>query len=400
MISISSIKNKRISFIDIFFPLFIILAQYSVNGFSNYGYLILISYVLIRLFFYKNFFYFHKYLLMLTIYISIISALNMYRLNLFSITMINRITMSFIINIIIACVIPLINIDNLYKSFLFIGSIAMAIMFYQSIRLFLLDIPATPITILPIASKNAHYWDYFRGTRPSSLFTEPQAYASYMLPLLILSLKKNNEIISFLISLSIFLSTSTQGLILVGIIYLYFIFIEKGNRNQKIILAIFSAILLFLLIYFDVFSFTIEKMLSLSLRNNIRLTRGFQIYNTFNIQDKILGINNTIQNYLIHNTNFLWVSSYLGAKREFLLGYTTTVSGILLEFGLVAGFLFLFMIYKMYKNEDHRMRIFLLVIFILSFTQTLLYNPWFVFYYSIYLGCCNQNIYNKNYIKL
>lgn len=378
-----------------------ILAQYKIGTtFSNYGFIILIFYGLYLFFIKKKKLIIHKQLLWLTTYVTIISTVNMIRLDDFSVTWINRTVMPLLLFFTISIVIDKLNYKNFYKSYLIVGSIAMVIMYFLSIRLLAFGIPARPITILPISPEDAHFWGNFMGRRPSGLFTEPQAYASFMLPLLVLTLQQKKRILGLVISFSILLSTSSLGIIMVGIIYLYFIILGKIKMHQKILLFITIALIIYTLLNLNIFEFAATKIAETELEDNIRLTRGFVVYSSFDLPELLMGINQNLQEYILNNVTDWWVQSHIQSGSEHLLGYTTTVSGLLVQYGLFAGIIFFIMMYKMFKYEDKSNRILLLVIFILSFAQTLFYNGWFVFYYIIYMGLCNKKIFDRNYKKI
>ncbi len=273
------LENRKVdfSFIDWFLPIFMILAQYRVGGtFSNYGFVILIIYALYYTIFTNRIIMIPKQLLVFTVYITIISFVNVTVMEEgFSVVFFNRTLMPLILIYTLSTVIPNINENNLFKAYVLIGSIAMGIMYYQAILLFLAGIPAVPVTILPVPIDQEHFWGNFSGTRPSSLFQEPQAYASFMLPLLVLSLKRKNTIFSLIISLSILLSTSSLGIIMVGLVYLYFAIIG-GIRTYMVIFRVFIvSILVFVFIKLEIFVFARDKILLIEFEDNIRLTRGF-----------------------------------------------------------------------------------------------------------------------------
>jgi hypothetical protein len=396
-----TISKGKFSFIDWFLPFFLILAQYSIFGFSNYGIVILILYALMAILTTNSTLYINKYILFFIISVSILQIINQIRISSFSMTVFNNLLMQFILIFIFAVFLPHIHQKNLFKSYSFIGIIAMIIMFYQAIRLFIFKIPAIPITFLPVSPHDAHYWGFFNGLRPSSLFTEPQAYASFMIPLLILALKYKKLLFSFLISLSILLCTSSQGILLVAFIFLYTILFSDTKKYIKIFSFLFICIGIYAFFNLSIFSFALKKLGSTEIENNVRLTRGFIIYSTFNLQNMLFGIGTDLKTYVLtHLSDFPWANIYIQAGQEHLLGYATTVAFILIQFGFIGGAIFFWMLFKMYKYYDKSMRLLLITIFILSFTQTILFNAWFILYFLTYMGCCDESNFDKNYIML
>ena len=399
----SNSLGEKFSFIDWFLPIFLILGQYSIGSFSNYGVIILIIYTLLSILKTNNTLYLNKHLFYFIIIVSIIQVFNLARLNAFSVAGINNFVMQLIIILILAATIPSVHAKNLYKSYTIIGSVAITIMYFQAFRLLLFNIPAIPVTFLPVSPEDAHFWGSFKGLRPSSLFTEPQAYASFMIPLLVLALKYKNLLFSYIISFSILLSTSSQGILLVAIIYLYTIFFSDTSWYVKILSILFAGLAIYAFFNLSIFDFALKKLGNTNIENNVRLTRGFLIYISFDFLNLLIGIGGGIKDYVLtHLSYFPWANIYIQSHQEFLLGYATTVALILLQFGLIGAFMFFRMLYKMFKYEDNKMRLFLLIIIILSFTQTILFNAWFIFYYIIYMGCCDKPVanLNRNYISL
>jgi hypothetical protein len=392
-------RQNRISFIDWFLSIFLILAQYSFIGdFSSYGIVILLSYSFIQFVFVNKNILFHKYLLLLVSYIIFISIINIFRFDNLSTTLVNSLIEIILIFVAISILIPTFNFNNFYRFYQIVGLIALSILYVQAIRLYIFGLPAIPVTILPVLTGQEHFWGNMLGKRPSSLFSEPQAYASFMVPLLLYYIKKKKIIFAHIVSISILLSTSSLGIIIVSYIYIYTIILKRDNSNRKIQISFVFIILILMFIRLEIFSFSLNKIIEIEIFNNIRLTRGFLVYSTFSLWDILLGISNTLQSYISITIQETWVTTYYTNGSERLLGYVTSVAGMFIRHGLVAGILYLFMFFKMFQNEDKDHRIFLYIIIIMSFGQTLFFNAWFVFYYIIYLGSCNKINNNSNYL--
>ena len=194
--TISSNKSVKFSFIDWFLPLFYILAQYGY-GISSIGLIILIIYTVISLFVSSRLLI-HKPLLIFVLFISFIQILNMLLYGNLNFEDFNNFLNPIIMLFILSTAMLKVNYNNLYKAYVVFGVIAMTIIFYQWFMLVIYNIIPSPVTIFPVISDGFYSWqsEYYR---PSSLFTEPQAYASYMIPLLLMSLHKDKILFSFLI---------------------------------------------------------------------------------------------------------------------------------------------------------------------------------------------------------
>ena len=88
----------------------------------------------------------------------------------------------------------------------------------------------------------------------------------------------------------------------------------------------------------DIFSFARNKLQLIDIYNDIRISRGFIIFSTFNYIDIFFGIDSTLSEY-VFNRNFTWVNDHIKNNSERLLGYVTSYSGVLVKYGLFSFFL-------------------------------------------------------------
>jgi len=381
------------SFIDWYLPIFYILAQYSY-GLSNLGLIIFILYSIIALV-NGNKLVFHKPLSVFILFISLIQFINMFARGNLSLSDFNNLFMPLIMLVILSMAISKVNYRNLYAVYTFVGCVAMSILYYQSFKLTVYGILPSPVNILPVSSAGFYSWqsEYYR---PSSLFTEPQAYASYMLPLLIMSLRRKRIVFSSLIILSILLCGSSLGIAFAAYLAArYFIDSKNIGLVSKGFFLLLLASTLYAFIYTEIFSSQIAKIASINLANDIRLVKGFQIYSTFSELQMLFGIGdgpNVLEAYNRAN------ASKLLSLSIFDLGsYVTTASGLLIGYGAFSFILYTWLIYRMYRYEDKSNRIFAVIIAFASFGQTILFNGFFLLYYATYFGLNNKHLYNKNY---
>jgi hypothetical protein len=180
-------KGQTFGFINWFLPLYFILAQYTFIV-NNIGTVILIFSALYHYVRYNRKLKIHKWLALFIGYCSLMQLFH--TINEFSVTAINNLVMPILFLIIISVFIDDVNEENLYKAYSRIGMVVMSAMFYQSIGYYIWGMPAIPINILPVGADKVYLWGDFLGARPSSFFAEPQAYASYMMPLLFFAFKR------------------------------------------------------------------------------------------------------------------------------------------------------------------------------------------------------------------
>ena len=267
-----------------------------------------------------------------------------------------------------------------------IGIICSILVIYQFVMGNVFGVPQSAISILPISDEDMHFW-IRDSIRASGVFTEPQAYCSYIIPLLISLLFRKKIISAIFISVALIASTSSQGIILGIIVWSYFIVFSKGNSRKKFfgfLSIVFAIIFAFFVMWSNpIFQPIIDKMLAIEILGyDIRLTKGFMIYYEMPIMDKVTGIGfGNLSNYLLNgHFDFIWII----LTRDELLGYITTMSSVLVNFGIIPFFLYVNIFRENWKSGTPEAKLVLIVIFISSFTQTILFNAWFVFYWIVY----------------
>jgi len=284
-----------------------------------------------------------------------------------------------------------VDFNFFYNISLVIGIIASSILIIQSIGLFIFQIPAVPISLLPLPQELELAWGDFLGRRPSAFFSEPQAAASYLLPILALSLFKKNILYATFISLGILSSTSSLGTFLVFFLFLYNGIISQNNRliYTPIILVLgFSG--LFFFYSSDLFEFSRYKILNVDFLSDARLSRGFILLSYFSFAELIIGIGNSIESFTIEHINADYVTNALNRGYDYnsysALNYTTTVAGNFIKYGLLCGSYYLYMIFKLFNSSANILKTFTIIIIFLSFSQTILFNSWFIYFFGIFFG--------------
>lgn len=376
---------KTTSFIDVFFPFYVILSAYSVfSVFSDYGTVILILYMIISFFKNKKL-YVYKPLLNFVIVTKLIFVFGLYFYGGFNLASFYNTIVPFLQILIIASIAQNINFNFFYRWYAIVGIICSLVIIIQAINLYVFGNPAVPITILPIPLEDYHYWGDFVGERPSAFFSEPQAFASFIIPLLILSFIYKKHKLSFLIGIAILMSGSSLGTGLLLIISLKFS-LEVKYKKTLIFWLILISFFTYMFLTLDLFESSREKFLRIDLTDDIRLVRGFIVISTFGFQELLFGIGDNLYDYIITNLNFLWVDEHIKSGTERLIAYTTSISGLIIRYGLLGGYLYLSLLRKIYKIDKSPLRFMIVIILLLSFSQTIVYNNWFVFYFAIYFS--------------
>lgn len=289
---------------------------------------------------------------------------------------------------------------KLYKYFCLFVSIYIILQYvlYLSLNVYL------PIKILPIPWGRLHdtqellersIRSYFRGY---GIFAEPGYSAKFLLPGLALSLfgwtdkRKVDYFPMVLISLAIILTTSVQG-ILVGLITIAFFSIElliKSRKNINILLfGVMIAVTLLSLVYLSsslgLTDVSFRRIQTISIDSTgstgIRIFRGFAIFGQLPLLFKIIGVGlgNTSFFVLRNGIQTIYDSS---SFTDTALGYTSGISGILVESGVIGFIFFLYWFFKTRRGLSTLQRIILYQFIILLFGGGSLLSMTTVFYLS------------------
>ena len=268
-----------------------------------------------------------------------------------------------------------------FKSYRLIGYSAVCVIFVQSIIIYVLGKDVSPITILPVQELERYIWE--PTNRPSSFFTEPQFYCSFILPLLLDSLIKKKFIECGVFLVSVLLSGSTFGIAaILALIIWFYMFHNFTIRNLAFGMLLIISIVS-LLVYVDIFSNAFAKIVNIDFSTEIRLIKGFIIYEQLEGVEKIFGIRTSVEVYILENIRsfpFLWL--YIDTEAERLLGYITTLSGILVNYGIFPFMGFVYFICRTYiTTSSAYAKGIILIIVLHSFAATILFNYLFFFYY-------------------
>lgn len=182
---------------------------------------------------------------------------------------------------------PTINGPKLRGSFNWVAIIAMLGLLYQwtlivrGNMIHPLEIPGLEMSESRLLSESS---------RPSSFFMEPAAYVEFMIFPLFWSLLDKKRIWTFIIVLSIFLTTSTTG-ILLSFIMLGTSMFSQGTRVRSFFMVLLIGVALFYsLTHFSAFRFGIEKMQNTDTETNVRLTQGITVVSTMSSSEYLFGV--------------------------------------------------------------------------------------------------------------
>lgn len=378
-----------IGFLELFLPIYSVLTYYTLPVVGSVGQVILLIYVLLFFLIYRNMHYrIPKFLLLFVAFVIPIQLIVFYFVGGLNASRIINILMIVFYLLVLSCF--RINIDGLYKVYKIFALFACIMIIIQFVQIHFLNAVVHQIMLLPIERPEA--W-YSEGIRPQGIFPEPQVFATFVLPILVLVLCKSEYIWALFFTFSILASTSSLGILCAAGIWMYYVFFSEIRMEKKIIIMILIIIGASSFIQMPLFNYAVEKITSTDFTNNVRLTRGFSIYAKLPILNKLFGIGvNNLAYY--QSSGQIVLNDYMSlAMRN--SSYITTMSELLINYGLFATVIYLNFLYNLFKNSDCSLLVILL--FILSFAQTILFSGVWYLYMVVIFATLKEN--NNCYLK-
>ena len=378
-------------------PLSCILLQYQAIV-STYGILALV-FLAILYGIQNRYIFIDKNLLMLTVAITVQQFISGEVFKIPFETTIKSVVTVFLI--VLATSLGNVNIDrdrvilNLKK----IGIICAIAVYIQSFMYIVLKIPVKSIMILPQDETVLHYWTT-SNVRACAFFTEPQTYCSYMFPLLIICLIREEYKISAFLTISFLFTGSSLGILMAAIVWCIVFFKSKIETNKKIgfVLAVLIGVVAFLSL--DVFSSAREKISTIytdfslytaglmtnshSYTNYLRLVKGWITLIELPVIAKLLGvgINGLIPFMSSTGMVFSWSKQWFG--NSVMVGYFTSAAGVFIECGIVVGIFYYVYILNGIRGNTKLAKYILIFMLLQSFTTQMFFNGIFTFYIVMY----------------
>lgn len=305
--------------------------------------------------------------------------------NIFLNTVINILSI-FTIIVISQCL----NMKKFIRVLTVIAIICMVGLLYQAFQAFVLGVEVSPIQIPFLSGAVSENNWAVASFRPQSFFSEPQAYCSYIGPFVILMLYDNRIFLALIGSATMLMTTSTTGIFLVAAIWLYWIFFKVDNIVLKIICILLFALAGIWLVNSVFFENSMSKLVGdTSFSRYERTNKGLDIFTALPLVDKFWGVGaGNLENYLSHNL-------FLSNVTESESNYVTSGFGNFINFGLFAGVTYIFLCIRMIIQSGKFSRLIAILILVTSFTQTISFNNWGIWWFIIFQMVRHYEMYEK-----
>lgn len=203
--------------------------------------------------------------------------------------------------------------------------------------------------------------------RPTSFFVEPQAFVSFILVPLFLSLYHKKYFWSAILIISLFLSTSTTGIIAAFLI-LFFYFFNPNRRSktkllQLCIVLLVMSILYYFLIHSQLFSVGFDKIQRTDFSSTERISQGLLIVSSMDWTECILGAPYFSQ------VDYCMTHGLSSLIDENGMVYMSTIWSMIFRYGIVGLCLYLYIFLYYFKKSKE------LLSYIIVYIITLFSNP-------------------------
>lgn len=365
-----SAKKNKVGIIELLFTLYGILIYYSYGVASVGDFLIaligLYAFVIKKTYFvYKPLFYLLLFIILHEIILTLfLKSIPGYFINSTIITIFNILIVGFIVSVI--------DPEKLYNSFVLLAIICMIGLVYHFTQIYFFHQYIHPIKIpfLPELGEKSRLLEF--SNRPVSFFPEPASYASFMAIPLFWSLQKKKMILSLIFTLSILLSTSTNGFVYVAVLWISTFFTGNFHRKYKFISIVLLVIIVSIVVKTQYFDAGINKIERTDYMNNVRLVNGPILYFRMPLIHQILGVDAAnLSDYV--NSNSVSGNHLVLYSGVF---YASTFWLALGKYGVLGLFFYLLILIKLFKKTPI-LRPYILVLFFALFSDpTFLGGVW------------------------
>lgn len=304
-------------------------------------------------------------------------------------TIINNIIGAIIAVAIVGTLSSRINLKKLKRVYYIIAIIVSFMLLYHAVLVYGLGRAVTPIQLIPgLISHSTLQWERSL-MRPMSCFIEPQAYATFMIPAIFFLLNDKKMIWALIATICILLSTSSLGILMCAVMWLFVLFDSDLSLQIKIGIVVLGIVFLVVALQSNISQFAFNKIKNIDISSDARLSQGFIIYSQMPIGDQVLGIGKrSLVDYILNNNIYVPRMKY--ATNVGKWSYVTTIAGILIYYGLAGIFSFGIFVAGQIKKKDFMIREFIVLLVAISFGQTILFNVYFVLFYVL-LFCLDKN---------
>lgn len=288
----------------------------------------------------------------------------------------NNMFMDTIFLLTIICATNFVKLEELMKPYMFACGIFIAGLFYHVFQIYVLHMSIGPITLFPELISDDNVVSISDRMRPMSFFAEPQGFATFISIFLIIMLEEKKYLWAAIATLSILLSTSTEGLALVSIIWGVFVIFSKRSLTLKISVVVGIIGLASLYMTSTYFEVGYNKMVDTEFETNIRLVNAYNMLRNFEFNQWWLGVgvsdNSFYRTYIVS----------MGGGEAFK--FVSSGLGVFVHYGLFVGIAFWYFLFQKIVYRYKSVFIFSICLLVIPFAQSCFFSSNFVYIFVLY----------------
>lgn len=258
---------------------------------------------------------------------------------------------------------PALNFERLFRCYILLTLIAVIGLLYHVFLIrtgnmvTMLKIPFLPVD----PNSSAIELSY----RPLSFFLEPSNLNAFLIFPLFYTLHYKKYILAAIITISVFISTSTNGIVTTSIMLMTYFFTQNIGVKRRLFLMALIVISGAFLVYSDYALDSRTKVENTDIETTSRLINGPSLVSGMPIEHLIVGFPAvSVEQYKDH-TNYIPSVQLIGKNDAY---FVSAFWLILAKFGFVGLFLFFWAYYGLYK-KNHHIIIVMLPLLVLKFSS-------------------------------
>lgn len=293
-------------------------------------------------------------------------------------TLRNNIIMHTVYLFSILCFSNYVRYDEFLKPFKLACAVFIAGLFYQVIQLFVFhQMLEGPIILFPSLLPEQNIYMKEGIVRPMSFFQEPQAFCSYIIVFVIFMIEEKQYFGAAIASLAILLSTSTEGLVLIVLVWLLYFLFTKSSLWTKIFVAVGAFFVVKQYLSLEIFSVGLEKATNTDYGDNVRVSQGFKVLNELSFGGWLFGMGTA------NNDFYARVGTKLGFGSDSVI-YFSSAAGVIINYGLFVGIAYWLFLLKKIIFKYKPLFILSICLCVMPFAQTCFFSSTFVYLFSLY----------------
>lgn len=213
--------------------------------------------------------------------------------------------------------------------------------------------------------------------RPMSFFSEPQAYATWMVIFTIVMIEHNRFFLAALATLTILLCTSTEGLVLIAFVWIMFLLFSKSNWWAKVLVIVAIIFIATQYTSLEFFEVGYNKAMNTDYEENERLFQGFALFKRLDFAGFLFGMGTAM------NSFYADYASSMGLTGDSV--YMSDAIGVFVSFGVFVGICWWVFILQKITFKNKSLLTYSICLCIIPFAQTCFLGGGFVYLFGIYI---------------